>query len=202
MRVLTCGGSLWVLMVATSCGGSTTSPSMTTANAARFSLTGQVVESTSVMVVTIAGATVTILDGPNAGRSATTDGSGHYGLTGLQLSSFTVNVSANDYAPQSMSVTLGASQMLSFRLNRVTTTVRPRPFELTGAVTDDDGQPVANANLTVEFLVSDVPGTHFSHVLGVTDRAGFYRIDFTAVPGALHGPTGTNDAIALLYVSQ
>ena len=75
-------------------------------------------------------------------------------------------------------------------------TVQPMAFEMTGTVTDDDGQPVANAYLYFDFLTSDAPGTYFAHVSGVTDGTGFYRLDFTAVPGAMHGPPGTNDAIA------
>lgn len=70
-------------------------------------------------------------------------------------------------------------------------------FELTGTAADDDGTPVANADLTVEFVVSDAPGTYFSRVSGVTDGEGFYRIGFSAVPNTLaHGST------ALTYLSK
>ncbi len=174
---------------------------MTTA-ASTFSLIGQVAESTPTTLKAISGATVTVVDGPNAGKSATTDGSGNYSLTGLKSSGFTVNVSANTYVSQSRGVTLTSNQTLSFRLSRATSTVQPIPFELTGSITDDDGKAVANAKLTVEFLLSDAPFTGFSDVSGLTDGAGRYRIDFIAVPGAMHGPTGTNDAVALSYVSS
>jgi hypothetical protein len=75
-------------------------------------------------------------------------------------------------------------------------------IELTGTATDDDGQPVADANFLIDFLLSDVPGTYFSQVSGVTDGTGFYRIDFNPVPGAMHGPPGTNDAIAFGGLSK
>jgi Carboxypeptidase regulatory-like domain len=191
-----------LLILASACGSNSTTSPTPTPTATKFSLTGQVAESTPTTIKAIPGATVTIVDGPNAGKSATTDGSGNYNLTGLQPSGFTVNVSANNYVSQSSGVTLTSNQTLSFRLNRATSTVQPMAFELTGTATDDDGQPVANANLTVEFLVSDAPYTRFSDVSGVTDGAGFYRIDFTAAPGVMHGPPGTSAALALSYFSK
>jgi Carboxypeptidase regulatory-like domain len=66
------------------------------------------------------GATVLIVDGPNAGKSATTDAAGSYSLTGLQQSGFTANASASHYTSQSKSVTLTSDQTLSFQLTRST----------------------------------------------------------------------------------
>ena len=42
----------------------------------------------------ISGATVAIIDGPNAGQSTTTDASGNYTFSSLQQSGFSVNASA------------------------------------------------------------------------------------------------------------
>lgn len=61
---------------------------------------------------------VSIADGPNASRSATTDASGRYSLTGLQRSGFTVSVTADGYTRTSMGVTLTADQTVSFQLVR------------------------------------------------------------------------------------
>ena len=98
------------------CGGTTTSPSTVTPSTPpiTFSLSGQVTDSAT--GAAISGASVSIVDGPNAGKSATTDGSGNYGFTDLLQSGFTVNVSANNYVSQSKGVTLTSNQTLSFQL--------------------------------------------------------------------------------------
>jgi hypothetical protein len=130
------------------------------------------------------------VDGVNSGKSITTSSAGSYSFTALQQAGFTVNTSAGDYASQSKGVSLTSNQTLSFRLNRTTSRVQPMAFELTGAATDDEGRPVANADLYLDFTVSDVPGTFYAHASGVTNGAGFYRIGFTAVPNAMaHGST-------------
>ena len=73
---------------------------------------------------------------------------------------------------------------------------QPVAFELTGVVTDENGKPLSGAKIIVDFLASDVPGTHYSETSGVADEQGVYRITFTAVPGAMKGPVGTDDAVA------
>jgi hypothetical protein len=72
-------------------------------------------------------------------------------------------------------------------------------FQLTGVVTADDGTPVSGAKIVVNFLVSAVPGTHYSETSGMTNGLGVYTIDFTAVPGAMKGPGGTDDAVAFAF---
>jgi hypothetical protein len=75
-----------------------------------FSLSGRVTEfGTS---HGISAATVFIGDGPNAGKSTTTNASGTYSFTELQQSSFTVNVSATNYISESRVVTLTSNQTL------------------------------------------------------------------------------------------
>src|SRR5438093_8643959 len=129
-----------LLFMAIACGGgnsTTTSPSSPGQMANTFSLSGLVTNSVDGTV--ISGATVSIADGPNAGKSATTDGSGNYGFTGLQQAGFTVNVSAANYLGYSKPVTLTSNQTLSFQLARVPAT---SAFHVTGIATDDDGAPV------------------------------------------------------------
>ena len=104
-----------LLLAAIGCGGNSTptTPSPTT-----FSLKGQVIDNTT--FAGIAGASVLVVDGPNAGKSATTDAAGSYSFTGLQQSGFTANASASNYTSQSKSVTLTSDQTLSFQLTRST----------------------------------------------------------------------------------
>jgi hypothetical protein len=73
-------------------------------------------------------------------------------------------------------------------------------FEMTGAVTDDAGAPVAGAKITVNFddgESSDGPSA-------LTDGSGRYTIDFTGVPGSNYypglDPQGTQDAVAFALV--
>ena len=79
-----------------------------------FSLSGQVTDRAT--GAGIPGARVSIMDGPNAGKSARTDGSGTYSFTALQQSGFTVRVSADTYVSESRGVTLTSNQTLSFQL--------------------------------------------------------------------------------------
>jgi hypothetical protein len=81
-----------------------------------FSLSGDVSDRSS--GAGIAGASVSIADGPNAHVATSTDASGHYSFTGLQQSGFTVNVSASAYVSQAKGVTLTSNETLSFQLER------------------------------------------------------------------------------------
>jgi hypothetical protein len=104
-----------------------------------FSLSGKVTSNGT--SASIAGATVSIVDGPNAGNSTTTDMSGNYSFSGVQQSSFNVNVSVVDYVSQSQFVTLTSDRTLNFAL-------RPQPAQITvsGRVTDAaTGAPIGDA---------------------------------------------------------
>jgi carboxypeptidase family protein len=103
-----------------------------TAIATTFSLSGDVTDSTS--STPISGATIYIADSSNGSRSATTNSSGNYSLSGLRSSGFTINVSANGYVPLSKGVTLASDQTLSFSLTRMSTT--PSTFDVDGTATD------------------------------------------------------------------
>src|SRR5262245_36091295 len=116
----------WVVLLLTlawtwACSGSkstATSPSPMPSPPTTFSLTGKIRDSYT--LAAISGATVSIVDGPNAGKSTTTDTSGTYSLTGLQQSGFTVNLSAANYISQSLGVMLTSNQTLNSSL-------RPQP---------------------------------------------------------------------------
>lgn len=67
----------------------------------------------------VAGATVTVQDGADAGRSTTTDTSGHYSLANLSRGGFTVRATATDHEPLSKGVTLVVDTALDFELPKV-----------------------------------------------------------------------------------
>jgi hypothetical protein len=105
--------ALAVVVATVACGShSPTSPSSLTPTTS--SLGGQISDRTT--GAGIPGAAVSIVDGPNAGKSTTTDSLGYYSLTGLQQAGFTITVSANNYVAQSKGVTLTSNQTLSFQL--------------------------------------------------------------------------------------
>src|SRR6476659_973923 len=126
----------WTAACSVDKGTATTpSPSPTTT----FLLSGRV--SSSENSAPITGATLSIVDGPNAGKSTTTDASGNYSFTALQQSGFTVNATAADFFSQSGGVTLTSDRTLNFSLRR-----QPAEITLTGHVTDAaTGGPIAGA---------------------------------------------------------
>jgi hypothetical protein len=148
-----------------------------------FSLGGRVTNrSTS---AGIAGAAVSIVDGPNAGKSTATDGSGNYKFTSLQQSGFTVAVSASNYVSQSSGITLTSNQTLDVSLMPV-----PASIVLTGHVTDAitsaliagaivsingryRGMTDGSGNYSVTGLL-DYPGNDFTYV-SATNYASDYR---------------------------
>jgi len=75
-------------------------------------------------------------------------------------------------------------------------------YQLSGVVTDDDGNPIPSAALTVDFVPTDKP---YDHRSVIADAVGRYSIEFYGVPGGiktsvLRGPVGTDDAVALVSV--
>jgi hypothetical protein len=81
-----------------------------------FTLSGRVTETSPTASTGIAGATVVFADGVNAGKSATTDGSGNYSLAGLQQGGFTVNVSASGYQGKGNPVSITGNTTANFQL--------------------------------------------------------------------------------------
>jgi hypothetical protein len=139
------------LISAIACGDGTTSasptpgPSSPTApSVSTYTLSGKVV--TSRTSLPIPDATVSIVNGPDAEKSTTTDASGNFSFTGLQQPSVIVNVSKPDYfstrAPlnstqttQIFLVWLGPAMVFT---GRVTDAVTSAP--IAGAIVDINGR--------------------------------------------------------------
>lgn len=158
------------------CGGGrgpATSPSPPPRPTTTFSLSGKVSSETSSSVV---GATVSIVDGPNAGTTVTTDISGGYSFTALPQSGFTVTASAANYIAQSQGLTLTSNRTLNFFL-------RPQPAAITlnGRVTDaETAAPIAGAVVSINGryrAATDNLGTY--SIAGWLDYGSNY--DFTYV---------------------
>ena len=107
---------LLVAVLAAGCGKSATAPSSTpqAAPVPRWMLSGVVTSSPAGGPLN--GALLTIVDGPDAGRQATTDSLGRYALTDLQSAGFTVRASAKGYREMAKGITLTGNVQADFVL--------------------------------------------------------------------------------------
>ncbi len=153
---------LLALLLVAGCGGDTPSAPSGGSQTVTHRLTGTVTAEGA--GTPIAGATVSIADGANAGRSTSTGGDGTFSLTGLTAASFTVQVSASGYRQGSRAVTLDRDVNLALAL----VAAGPTTWTVSGVVRDDStGEPVAGASVSVQ----DGPNADKS---GVTDSSGAY----------------------------
>ncbi len=106
-----------LLLSLIACGGNSSPGPSPTPTPTTFTLTGQVTDSAT--GAGIGGATVAVIDGPNASKSATTDGSGIYTLSGLQQGGFTARARAQYYNEFSKGVTLTSNQAVNFSLSLI-----------------------------------------------------------------------------------
>lgn len=97
---------------------------------ATYTLVGRVTESMPTQTDGIAGATVTISDGVNAGESTVTDARGFYRLSRLHPSVFAMRVSAPGFVAASEPVTLAYDRTSNVQL-------RPDPKQLTFSLRGD-----------------------------------------------------------------
>jgi hypothetical protein len=129
-----------------SCGGS---GSPTAPSSARYTL--------NVLVTTeagtpIAGATVKIADGPDAGRTATTDTSGHAVLSDVGRGGFTIDVSAQYFNARSTGVTLTASTSVTVPLSVSPVTNEPPRI---ASLTASRNRAEIDTDVTVTATVTD-----------------------------------------------
>jgi hypothetical protein len=173
-RALAFGAALFA-MVSWGCskdGGNPAGPDPTP-QAQTYALSGRVTGSGG---TGINGATVTVTDGPNAGRSATADGNGNYTITGLQPAGFTARATARFYNERSKPVTMTSNQTLDFSLPAIplwsvagtgdTVFDMPRTVErvkITGTYTKS-----SSSNFVVwidhDLIVNELVGSHWGQV--------------------------------------
>jgi len=82
-----------------------------------FTLSGTVSDEASARM--LSGGTVQILDGPNAGKTSSTDAGGVYSLSGLTGGSFMLRVTASGYDPREQGVTIGRDMALDLKLRPI-----------------------------------------------------------------------------------
>ncbi|HEY6894754.1 MAG TPA: carboxypeptidase regulatory-like domain-containing protein, partial [Rhodanobacteraceae bacterium] len=175
------------VLVAVSCGGDTvtvTAPSTPASapTAPTFSLSGTVTGNvyTGAVAVAVDRATVSIVDGPNAGRSTETDPAGKYVFSGLQQSGFTVRISATGYVSVTRAVTLTTHQTLDVLL-----TPAPASIVLTGRVIDAGTlAPIAGAAVSINgrsWATTDSSGAYT--VTGFLDMGGNSDVTYVSAQG-------------------
>jgi len=148
----------------TSCGDNNESTAPPTSpSASTYTMSGTV---SSASGGVISGATVQVLDGANAGKSATTSSTGSYSITGLTPGGFTVRASASGYSPLSRGVTMTSDSTQNFTLP----VVAQATFTMAGVVTNKNtGRGIGSA--TVRVLDGANAGKS-----DATDGNGYYSI--------------------------
>ena len=114
------------------------SPTPTTRDAPAvptWSLSGLVTERFQAVDLPVPGATVSIAEGPDTGRSIVTNNGGNYEFNGLEQGDFTVRATGTGYELSSQVVELRADRRLDFALRRVS---RPVTFAFDGGVGRSD----------------------------------------------------------------
>ena len=130
-----------VLIWTVSCGGTQSpvlpAPTPTpTSEPQTLTLSGSVSETVPTASTRVAGATITILDGPNAGKSATSDANGVFHLEMLRPGGFAIEAQAADYVAKEHFVTLTANQTVAIALDPVLEMVTTTVNDAIGGVDD------------------------------------------------------------------
>lgn len=119
------------------------------------SLSGTVSNAAASGSTPVAHARIDIFSGADSGRSAATDGAGHYEIAGLTSGPLSVRASADGYDSQSRDATLSANVVIDFALVASASASPPPPapvtFVLSGTVSDAIAQshPLAGARIEV-----------------------------------------------------
>jgi len=98
-------------------GINTIAVSGTGAGAVTFTLSGHVTESAPTTSTVLAGVVVTIIDGANQGRTATTGSDGRYQITGVVNGGYTVSATLAGYTSAAVPVGIDGNTTLDIRLN-------------------------------------------------------------------------------------
>jgi hypothetical protein len=112
---------LVALSSAVSCGGRS-APAAATATTAvvpgSLTLSGNVVETAPTSSIAIAGASVTLVEGPNIG-STTTDATGRFQLSGLRPGGITVRIRSANHVDELRFIEITADKAIEVQLNPV-----------------------------------------------------------------------------------
>lgn len=166
-RIAVVCATVAALLFAYACGGNSTGAASPTPVATSYTLTGTVSE-TSPITGVVSDVRIDVLDGPNAGRSATTDTGGRYTMSGLSSGMFQLRASKSGYVRSERSVSLDSNTTLDLTVVRacfIAGTVREGAASV----------PVFGATVKV---VNDPGGASATALVsGTTGVDGYYRLD-------------------------
>jgi carboxypeptidase family protein/all-beta uncharacterized protein len=141
---------------AASTSSATASADIATPASAHFTLSGTVSDESNARP--IAGGTVQVLNGPDAGKSTSTDGGGAYSLSGLTGGALTVRASASGYSAREQGVTVARDSTLDLQLRPATPAPSPTPPPCSYTVSPaESGSDYRGASLTA--TISRTSGT-------------------------------------------
>jgi carboxypeptidase family protein len=120
------------------CGSDARTPPTAPSPGPTFSLTGSVAETAPTEETAVAAASIRIRGGPDAGASATTDGSGRFAISSLRAATFTVDIQAGGYVEQFVTVTLDRDVRMDVHLDTAPQTVTTT---IDDSITNGDGCP-------------------------------------------------------------
>jgi len=166
-RIAVVCATVAALLFAIACGGNSSGAASPTPVATSYTLTGTVSE-TSPITGVVSDVRIDVLDGPNAGRSATTDTGGRYTMSGLSSGMFQLRASKSGYVRSERSVSLDSNTTLDLTVVRacfIAGTVREGAASV----------PVFGATVKV---VNDPGGASATALVsGTTGVDGYYRLD-------------------------
>ena len=166
-RIAAVCATVAALLFAYACGGNSSGAASPTPVATSYTLTGTVSE-TSPITGVVSDVRIDVLDGPNAGRSATTDTGGRYTMSGLSSGMFQLRASKSGYVRSERSVSLDSNTTLDLTVVRacfIAGTVREGAASV----------PVFGATVKV---VNDPGGASATALVsGTTGVDGYYRLD-------------------------
>jgi hypothetical protein len=169
---------LGLVALTVACGSkSPTNPTPTpTPTPTTFSLSGLVIDASTGSPVN--GATVTVIDGPNAAKSASTDGAGRYQIANLQPGGFTARARAQYYNEFSKPMTLTSNGTLDFSLAPIP------PWKVSGSGDTVFEMPTTVQRVTITAHYSGFAQNFIVHIAGegvVSELmgTGFHETDFT-----------------------
>ena len=128
MRVLSCAGLAATLALGMACGGAT-SPSSPSAipevSAVRISVAGSVRDAQDNAALASVG--VSVISGPDAGRSTSTDSAGNFTLGELRVGLFSVRFMRDGFMVLDRTVSASGNTSLDVQLRRGPTCFTPEP---------------------------------------------------------------------------
>jgi len=108
-------------------GTNTIAASGTGAGAVTFTLSGQVTESAPTISTVLAGAVVTIIDGANQGKAATTGTDGRYQIAGVVNGGYTITATLAGYGSAALPVGIDGNTTFDIRLDPLAARTRFGP---------------------------------------------------------------------------